>query len=174
MFRKGQSHATMSFCIRSEACLTLQTSRNGPLSTRRGADILVCKPPTHQRRHLPPPQTYTCLTPKVGEQFQYRAGRESVDKFSTPPPTNDQSPPTPHSPRTHLTVPALDAGSIHCQRQRTVETSYGPRIKCGDLVSVRGLKENVGLRENAGTGEEVKLRRHKPNLSLRERCATAR
>ena len=119
MFRKGQSHATMSFCICSEQCC--HHSRNGPLSTRRGADILVRNSPTYQRRHLPPPQTYTCLMPKVGGQFEYRGGFEGVDKFSTPPTTN-----------THPQVPALDAGPIHCQRQRTAQPPYGPRIKCGD------------------------------------------
>ena len=98
MFRNGQSHAAASFCIRSEQCC--HHSRNGPLSTRRGADILVCKPPTHQRRHLPPPQTYTSLTPVMRERFEYRASFVDVDKFSTTPTTNDQYPPTPHSPRT--------------------------------------------------------------------------
>ena len=80
MFRKGQSHAVMSFCIRSEQCC--HHSRNGPLSTRRDADILVRNSPTHLRRHLPPPQTYTCLMPKVGEQIQYNLGLMSGDKFS--------------------------------------------------------------------------------------------
>ena len=49
MFREGQGHAGMSFFIRSEACLTLQTSRNGPLSTRRDVSILARNSPTYIR-----------------------------------------------------------------------------------------------------------------------------